>query len=270
MQYQVEESNEGDSLVFFLREKSGLSAKKIKNSIDRGGCELNGRVERFASKPVRRGDIVLLREIDVVNFEFQKEKILFENRDLFIYDKPAGLVCDEKGILFFKKYCPTARFVHRLDRYTTGALILAKTDASENHLLTLFREGKVKKCYFAWVDGVVKQQRGVIKNELGKIGTREGQSIFGEVKNGSLAITEWECVERRKDCTLLRCFPLTGRTHQIRVHLASIGHPLLGDYAYAKKFHSTIRPPYYLLHAFSISFDSVSVTVPPPTSFQTI
>lgn len=147
--------------------------------------------------------------------------------------------------------------VHRLDKATSGVMLIAKTQASFEFLKKLFQEHRIKKVYFALVFGVPKNKEGVIDAPIGIKNGSLKRSIHAS-KMAKSAITEYSVVEKiirseKEEYTFLKVSPKTGRTHQIRVHMASIGHPIVGDAMYGKK----TQPPFahrLMLHAASLEF----------------
>jgi len=247
-------------LAFLMVQFNGrYSAKHLKRFIENNRCTVNGRTERFASAFLGNADKVtlLLEEPRSPNsLRVNRSAILYEDSDIFIYNKPSGINCDEAGILkLLRSYDSNLQLMHRLDRETTGALILVKNDSTHLFFLDQFKKLQVKKTYRTIVDGVLRKSQGTISNLLAKKKTFAGQSIWGAVKTGGVqAITSWKLIKSAQETSLLRCYPKTGRTHQIRVHMAEMNHPILGDYQYGKHFNSSYRPSHYLLHAEKISF----------------
>lgn len=262
MEWIVTKKESGTKLLLFLTQHldGKYSSKFIKRTIEHNGCQINGRMERFASTILGNGDhVTLLIEQAPPPGILQEElqRILFEDEALLVYDKPAGVNCDEKGILkILKKRNPSLQLVHRLDRDTTGVLLLAKTPQIFERLVEQFKQFHVQKRYLAIVDGVLLQSVGMIENYLGKRSDYAGQTLWGSVNSskGLAATTEWHCRKRGKQATLVECMPKTGRTHQIRVHMAEMGHPILGDYQYGKEFKCLYRPVRILLHAEELCF----------------
>jgi RluA family pseudouridine synthase len=232
-------------LQLFLQQKLGadFSLKRVKRLIDFGRCKINGRIERFASSMVKPGDEVLFAfdgdESRVGQIPLQIP-ILYEDEEFLVCDKPPHHPTDSpKGVERWLGRNGSSLFpVHRLDRDTTGALIVAKNVRARDALMELFRERQIKKSYIAAVDGVPEQKRGVIENYL----------------EGRYAKTVWEIQAAGHQIAFLRCQPETGRTHQIRLHLAGIGYPILGDAEYCRKFRSSYPTTRYLLHAHQLQF----------------
>lgn len=282
MEWTVTPEESGSKLIVFLADhlKGEYSSRSLKKWIEHNACEINGRTERFASTCVGTGDHVCLQIPSNPSSTLKKLEmppILFEDDALLICNKPAGINCDEKGILqFWKKDIPSLQLIHRLDRETTGVLLFAKTPLIFNRLVEQFKQFQVKKKYLAVVDGVMEQSRGKIENYLGKKKIYDGQTIWGGVsqEKGLYACTDWETVRKGNKASLVACYPKTGRTHQIRVHMADIGHPILGDFQYAHRFLCPYRPSRILLHAEQIQFrhpingEEIRVIAPLPDDFK--
>ncbi len=256
-------------LARFLQEKTGLSGKKVRRLLEQNCCKINAKIERFGSVWIEKGSVVefVLREEKALSWD-----VLFENEFLQIVDKPCNWVCSAPNCekTFGRKFF----LVHRLDKDTTGALLMAKSIPVRDELMALFAGREIEKEYLALVDGVVAKDRGVIDNFLSKKGSFQGQTIYGSAAKGDRAITHWEVVKRGSHETLVRCYPLTGRTHQIRVHMAEMGHPILIDRQYAKHFRSKIFASRPLLHAHRLKFVyrgvMVDVISPVPKDLQTL
>lgn len=260
----------GIKLQAFLKSKLGaISARQIKQTVDAGNCQVNGKVERFSSHLVGTGDrIVFFKPKLAITSSHSKSipfdspaRILYTDNELVIYDKPAGFSSEDPRLLFFIQLIssPTALLVHRLDRDTTGVLIFARDKAIAEAMFAIFKQRQIKKTYLAIVDGVVKPAQGIVDNFLGKISIYQGQTLYGAMskeKGGLWARTVWKRKKIGQEASLIVCHPETGRTHQLRVHLSSLGHPILGDHQYGRSFTCTFRPQRMLLHAYEIAFEN--------------
>lgn len=261
-EWVVDASDAGGKLLSFLSHQLGAlySSRYLKRAIENNCCLINGRTERFATTRLGAGDhVALLLDVPLPSHQILQPdpaRILYEDDELLIYDKPPAISCDENGILkILKAAHRTVQLVHRLDRDTTGVLLLAKSQECYLDLLTQFKKALVRKSYRTIIDGILQAKEGVIDNYLDRKKVYAGQTIWGSVKSGGLhARTEWKRLANGKKAALLLCFPKTGRTHQIRVHMAEMGHPILGDFQYGTHFQSVYRPQRYLLHAQQTSF----------------
>lgn len=273
--FRVTKLEDQMKLLDFVATKLSASKKQIKRFIETNHCLINNKMERFANTQVNVGDVVEFHEVVASKPTFQPKHILFEDAYLLIYNKPSGVTTDQKGIVELLKPHGSFFLTHRLDKDTSGAVILAKSKEIEEKLAEAFLNRLVKKEYLALVDGIPKAKEGLIENTLGKIGGFEGQTLYGKVNQGGKhAKTTWKLGKYFKKEALLHCYPETGRTHQIRVHLSEIGHPILGDYQYGKAFKSSLRPSRQMLHAYRLSFlhpvteEPIKVQAPIPKDFQ--
>lgn len=260
--FHVSKEQSGQTLLTFLKEQLGaaFSLRKLKAALDANHCELNGRPERFGATRLKAGDRISFRIPQALSRDakFSPDRILYEDDYLLAYNKPAGVSCDSQGMeKLVKSYASTAELIHRLDRDTTGVLLFAKATSFKQRMITLFRQQELKKGYLAIVDGIPSQAEGVIENYLGKVKLLPGQAVWGAVKKevGLFASTHWVLKKAGTQASLVACFPKTGRTHQLRVHLSEWGHPILGDFQYAKAFKCPYRPERFLLHAASLEFE---------------
>lgn len=266
--YKVTSRAHGVGLLSFLKAvfKDAPSVKAIKRAIDSKHCRVNGRVETFSTFRLQAGDeveIELCAAQPALTFS-----VLYEDAALLIIDKPAGMLSEAKSF----PYPP----VHRLDKETSGVLILVKTKGAEEAMKALFAERHVQKTYLALVDGVVAASKGKLVTKLHKKHAYQGQSIWGSGTKGLEAITFWEKQSSGREATLLACRPVTGRTHQLRVHLSELGHPILGDTQYGKRFRCPLHCHRHMLHAWKLSFphplsgEPLEVTAPIPQDFLTL
>jgi RluA family pseudouridine synthase len=297
-EWEVSGQENGDSLLAFLKGKlqGDYSAGRLKREINAGQCRLNQKVERFASRLVGKGDRVSFYTKSATDLQTpgactksatdleDPGRILFADEDLIAYNKPPGIASDAKKLLkIIEGQFKGAVLLHRLDRDTTGVLLFARNAFAEEEMLKQFRKRLVQKTYWALVDGVPRTKSGCIENFLGKLHVYNGQAIWGEVakdacprgaKKGVYAKTSWEISKVSKTggkAALLVCHPETGRTHQIRVHLAGMGHPILGDAQYGKSAQYALR---LMLHAAGLAFthprlnSKISIAAPAPQDFQ--
>ena len=173
--------------------------------------------------------------------------IIFENDDMAVIDKPAGLlvhpVKDEKNTLIdiLKIKYPNARLVHRLDQNTSGVMVVAKDNKAYEWLKNQFLNRTIKKKYLVLVHGILKDKKGIVVKSISKSRKRGGSQTVAPTGKNREAITRYEVVQEFPNYSLLEVSPETGRTHQIRVHLASIGHPIVGDDKYKFKRQKNIE-----------------------------
>lgn len=252
-----------EQLAHFLQEKVGGSGKGIRRLLEQNCCKVNGGIERFGSVWLEKGSVVeFFPPVETP----RSWTILFENELFQIVDKPMNWVCSEANCQ--KTFKSKLFLVHRLDKDTTGALLLAKSIPVRDELMALFASREIEKEYIALVDGNITEDHGVIDNFLAKKGGYQGQTIWGSSSKGVHAVTHWKVLKRGKQETLVSCEPYTGRTHQIRVHMAEIGHPILIDRQYASRFKSRVSVSRPLLHArrlrFSYQGQKIDVTSPVP------
>ena len=249
-----------------------LSRSALQRLLESGAVTINGQTAAKKEK-VSAGDVVELTVPDPVLSEAKPEDIpldiVYEDADLLVVNKPKGMVVHPaagnpdgtlvNALLF---HCGASLsgiggvirpgIVHRIDKDTSGLLIVAKNDAAHNHLAAQIKEHSFTREYEAVVHGKIKDDRGTIHAPIGRHPKdRKKMAVIGE--NGRDAVTHYTVLERLGAFTYVRLALETGRTHQIRVHLARIGHPVAGDALYGPK-----KPEKGLegqcLHAKSIGF----------------
>jgi len=203
-------------------------------------------------------------------------KIIFQNKDFIVVDKPIGLSVHqgigarEKTLVdFLLERFPEIKnvgddpeirpgIVHRLDRETSGVIVVARNQKSFEYLKGLFQKRAIEKKYVALVFGKMKEKQGKIEGEMGrsKRDFRKQALVRGKinVRKERYSLTHYSVLKESDGYTLLEVSPKTGRTHQIRVHLHSIGHPIVGDKKYTFKVYKNIETPRMFLHAKSLSF----------------
>lgn len=225
---------------------TGISRKESKNIVEDGLVFVNDRLITFPSKKIEKGDKIKILESGRKS-AIPELKILYEDAQLIVINKPAGLLTEktgsEKGIAvneILKDKGKIVYPVHRLDRETSGVIIFAKTSNARNFLIEEFRNRRVNKTYIGLVEGILYQKNGILKGEIQK--TKE------------YAETHYEVMKVLNGATLLKLFPRTGRTHQLRLQFAQIGHPIIGD----KKYYNIKRTKIFFqrqaLHSYKINF----------------
>lgn len=277
LKFKITSDEHGKKLLALLRDRcpETYSMKLLKRAVDGKRCRVNGVVERFSTRRLAARDLVEVDLEDLAHTSLEVG-ILYEDEWLLICNKPAGLVSENKPFnALLPAYAGKLQLVHRLDKETTGAIILAKTSEIKEKMETLFAQREIEKLYLCIVDKEVRRLEGVIDTPLTKKASFAGQSIWRGVKQGGLeACTHWKCKKRGKDASLLLCAPQTGRTHQIRVHLSEMGHPILGDHQYAKRFSCPLKLKRFLLHAALLTFKHpetgapIKVKAPLPEDFK--
>ncbi len=285
--------------AFLAKEGRTLSRAKAQEAIEKGLVMVNDEVTTKAAFRLQEGDTVEMEEreeakvsnADPVDLHLP---VLYEDDSCMIIDKPAGVAVhpgagmgpDEKTLLngiaflFAERFLPFSGdsvLVHRLDRETTGCLLIAKTAEAHLFLQKQFEDRTVKKEYLALVAGVPDPLSAVIDASIGRSASdRTKMTIYGSGKSRT-ATTTYQTLQKTKDAALLVCELHTGRTHQIRVHLTSMGHPILGDGTYTNQLSDRVSDQYDIrelcLHAWKLTVatpDSkkpVSVTAPLPQGF---
>ncbi|MGE5298251.1 MAG: RluA family pseudouridine synthase [Acidobacteriaceae bacterium] len=268
-----------DRLDKFLAQASGKPRSRVKSLISEGKVKINGKSEDQPDKRLALGDVVEMPEIEdnVLKPSLRELKIVFENSDLAIIDKPAGMIVHpgagnsedslSQALLtiwpFVKDVGQPHRpgIVHRLDEDTSGLIVVAKNQDSYEYLKDLFLNHKVEKKYLALVHGIPEKLHGIIDVPLDKNFKRR-KMVAG---TGKEAITEYSVVAQGAlsfapgsldQVALLKVNLHTGRTHQIRVHLASIGHPIVGDKTYGGIYKESDQAVInrQFLHAFRLKF----------------
>ncbi len=245
-----------------------FSRSRLQSLIRSGEVQLQGKAAR-TRETVRTGDVVRLNEPEVVEIEDQAEEIpleiLFEDDDLLVLNKPPGLVVHPGAgnpthtlVNALLHHCTSLSgiggkqrpgIVHRLDKDTSGCLLVAKNDATHQELSRQFAAREVKKIYLALVAGTLKKPRGTIEAPIGRHPVQRKKMAIDQ-RRGRLAKTDYRVLKSGVGVTLVECALHSGRTHQIRVHLQHLGHPVLGDALYGRK----TTAPRQMLHAWKLGF----------------
>ena len=226
----------------------GFNRSAIRKLIDADKVTCNG-IEIKQSYQVKPNDKIKI-DFDLSslkNFPKISIPIIYEDSNCIVLDKPAGILTHSKGVFnpeatvasFIRKKISDelvgdrAGIVHRLDRPTAGVIICAKNEASQKWLQKQFALRKVKKTYLAVVSGVVSPNEAIIDVPIAR--DPKNPKKFKPSNLGKTAQTHYKLIKHNQDYSLLQLYPKTGRTHQIRVHLAHLGHPIIGDHLYSAK-----------------------------------
>lgn len=276
---------------FLARQLPDYSRSRLQQLIRTGFVRLNGATTR-PRQLVRSGDKVELTEPPLEKIESQPEpiplEILFEDNDLIVINKPAGLVVHPGAghrqhtlVNALLSHCTTLSgiggkerpgIVHRLDKETSGCLVVAKNDEAHRELSRQFAERVVEKTYLALVAGKLRKRAGVIEEKIGRHPVHR-QRMSVSSSRGRPAKTEYRVVRSGNQASLVECRLHSGRTHQVRVHLHHLGHPVLGDKVYATRAAKDF--PRQMLHAWKLGFrhpgtgDWKSLEAPLPDDFAT-
>lgn len=247
---------------------SDYSRSQIKQLLDGGNITVNGKTEKAKYK-VKSGDLIRLEEPETKTLELRPENIpldiVYEDDDVIVINKPQGMVVhpapghDEHTLVNALLYhCPLSTIngtfrpgiVHRIDKDTSGLLMVAKNDKAHRSLAKQLKDKTNIREYVALVHGRIAEDEGTINAPIGRsLKDRKKQAV---VKDGRNAVTHFEILKRYRDYTLVKCILETGRTHQIRVHMKYICHPLVGDPLYGPK--KTIKGNGQFLHAGKLGF----------------
>ena len=263
--YMAGEAEQGMAVGQFLKERGYSRHALTLLKQTEGGILCNGR-EVYLSQPLRKGDRMDLflkeevpEEIEPVELPFG---IVYEDDDLMVVDKPADMPVHPSMKNHDNTLANAAawygrtkgdsfvyRCVNRLDRDTTGLLILAKHILSATGLYGQMRAREIRRTYLAIVKGMIREE-GTIDLPVGR---KEDSAIerMIDLEHGERAVTHYRPVRQGKDWTLIECRLETGRTHQIRVHMSSFGHPLIGDFLYGSREE---QMPRQALHSWKLSF----------------
>lgn len=203
--------------------------------------------------------------------------IIHQDEDIVVLNKPSGLLSvpgrdtwhKDSLALRILRVWPNACVVHRLDMATSGIIILALKKSAQSHMGRQFQQKVIDKTYFANVEGIIEKESGLIDLPLRCDWENRPRQIV-DFEQGKNSQTEWQVVKRGKQTTLVKLTPLTGRTHQLRVHMQQLGHPIIGDEFYASEWGKRLSPLRLALHAASITLthpsteERITFECPPP------
>ena len=267
----VDEDTTKKRIDAYLSEKEEYSRMAIQRLINDGKIIVNGKKIK-ASYKVQNGDKIKIEEEKPKEIELKAQNIplevLYEDNDIIVVNKPKGMVVhpangnpDGTLVNAIMAICKDSLsgiggeirpgIVHRLDKNTSGAIIIAKNDKAHIALSNQLKNHEIKKTYIALVRGIVKESNATINMPIAR--SKNDRKKMAVDKNGKEAITHFKVLERFDDCTLLEVNIETGRTHQIRVHLSHIGYPIIGDDVYSNgKNRWNVKGQ--CLHAKSLDF----------------
>ncbi len=269
--YVVEKEMENIRIDKYLSSMlSDKSRSYIQGLIEDKNIKVNNKDIKSNYK-VKHNDIISVSLPEPIELKVEAEdiplNILYEDSDVIVINKPQGMVVHPapgnytgtlvNALLFHCKDLSTINgvkrpgIVHRIDKDTTGVLVIAKNDEAHNFLSLQLQNHSMKREYIALVEGRLKEEKGVINKPIGR--NKKDRLKMGIVDDGKRAVTHYEVLKHYKATTLIKCVLETGRTHQIRVHMASIGHPLVGDEVYGFK-KQRFKLEGQVLHAKTLGF----------------
>jgi len=252
-----------------VAERFGLSRRKSRDYIETGRVDVSGKTCREpGEKPATGAEISLDLNRPAVRTVRTSLSVLHEDADLIVVEKPAGLLtlsteAHEKDTLvgrlntyLSRRYRgrPYVGIVHRLDRETSGAVVFARSRTMQRNLQELFRRHDVDREYLAIVEGALRPDRGTISRELVRDRGDRRRGVAPRNERGRPAVTHFQVRERFSGATLVSLRLETGRTHQIRIHLAFRGHPVAGDAVYGSGTGGGVPAPRQMLHAARLGF----------------
>lgn len=252
----------------YLAEELGISRSTVKKMIDEGFVLVNGK-EVKASLILSEADELFVKDGFIKEASFEAEdipiNIVYEDDDLLVINKKSGMVVhpgngNTSGTLvnalmhytknLSKKEAFRPGIVHRIDKDTSGLMLVAKNDKAHDILAEGFKNKTIKREYIALVCGVIGEDSGVIDAPIGR-DAKDRKKMCVTSENSKKAVTHFKVLKRYEHYTLLRLILDTGRTHQIRVHMKYIGHPVYNDPVYGKAYNDFGQ----FLHSASIDFE---------------
>lgn len=288
---EITENQEGERIDRFLADSQDLTRSFLQKILKEGEVIVNGKSVK-ANYKLRKGDRIEFEIPEAVEPDIVAEdiplSILYEDADVLVVDKPKGMVVHPaaghysrtlvnavmyhcKGELSGINGVLRPGIVHRIDRDTTGSIIICKNDMAHNEIARQLKEHSINRRYRAIVTGVLKDEEGTIEGAIGR--DKKDRKKMAITADGKPAVTHYRVLQRFKHYTYVECVLETGRTHQIRVHMASIGHPLLGDEVYGRR-SDKYKCEGQCLHAMTLGFhhprtgEYIEVNAPLPPYFE--
>ena len=284
----------GERVDAFLRRKTELSRSRVSELILSGALSINGKEQLKPSYKVESGQCISLAVPDTQAVDIAPQNIpidiLYQDRDIVVINKPCGMVVhpaagNEDGTLVNALMYHIRDLsgiggemrpgiVHRLDKDTSGLILVAKNDKAHIVMSEQFKSRTMETHYRAVAFGSFSQDTDLIDAPIARHPV--DRKKMAVVPDGKPSQTEWRVIERLRGATYLDVHLLTGRTHQIRVHMQSVGHPLLGDKIYAPHIKTSVHVPRLMLHAYSLAFthpvtgEHMELTAPIPEQFSTV
>lgn len=287
----ITEKQAGERIDRFLADSQDLTRSFLQKILKDGEVTVNGKSVK-ANYKLRKGDRIEFEIPEAVEPDIVAEdiplSILYEDADVLVVDKPKGMVVHPaaghysrtlvnavmyhcKGELSGINGVLRPGIVHRIDRDTTGSIIICKNDMAHNEIARQLKEHSINRRYRAIVTGVLKDEEGTIEGAIGR--DKKDRKKMAITADGKPAVTHYRVLQRFKHYTYVECVLETGRTHQIRVHMASIGHPLLGDEVYGRR-SDKYKCEGQCLHAMTLGFhhprtgEYIEVNAPLPPYFE--
>ena len=291
MRLEITENQAGERIDRFLADSQDLTRSFLQKILKEGEVIVNGKSVK-ANYKLRKGDRIEFEIPEAVEPDIVAEdiplSILYEDADVLVVDKPKGMVVHPaaghysrtlvnavmyhcKGELSGINGVLRPGIVHRIDRDTTGSIIICKNDMAHNEIARQLKEHSISRRYRAIVTGVLKDEEGTIEGAIGR--DKKDRKKMAITADGKPAVTHYRVLQRFKHYTYVECVLETGRTHQIRVHMASIGHPLLGDEVYGRR-SDKYKCEGQCLHAMTLGFhhprtgEYIEVNAPLPPYFE--
>jgi 23S rRNA pseudouridine1911/1915/1917 synthase len=281
---------------YLSEQLADLSRSRIQKLIEQGQIQVNEQVCLGKKQLVQPGDRIRIHVPPAKALELRPQdiplEILYEDNSLIIINKPVGLVvhpapghADGTLVNALLAHCPhlpgiggvqRPGIVHRLDKDTSGAIAIAKTDQAQQHLQAQIKAKTARREYLGIVYGAPKSASGMIDVPIGRHPVERKKMAVVPLEKGRNAITHWQVQERLGNYTLMQFQLETGRTHQIRVHTAHMGHPVVGDPLYSSGHGVGVKLTGQALHAWKLGLkhpDSgveIVAIAPPPETFLTL
>lgn len=285
-------AEKSERLDVYLSEKLNKTRSAVKKLVEDKNVTVNGKVEK-AGKTLKEGDEITVVLPDPVKLDLEAENIpldiIYQDEDIAIINKPQGMTVHAgngvhgstlvNALLYHLDSLSGINgvirpgIVHRIDKDTSGLLVVAKNDAAHVSLSEQIKNKTCRRIYLALVEGVVKENDGVIDTFIGR--SDKNRTMMAVKSDGRRAVTHYKVIRRYKDYTLMEFSLETGRTHQIRVHTKYLGHPVVGDPVYGYKTQK-FRLNGQLLHAFRLelthprSGERMAFEAPLPDYFRAV